>query len=364
LTERWQERHTALLDALTASGALSADWRGAFEAVPRHRFIPGDIWEQRATCVPVTTDDAWWDLVYRDVPIVTQVDDGRGGGPGLATSSSSMPTMVARMLRALDVAAGHRVLEIGTGSGWNAALLAERLGSENITTIEVDPVLAERAAKVIEEAGYRHGVVCGDGARGWESAAPYDRVIATCSVRRVPHAWVRQTTAGGIIVAPLAGDFWSGALVRLEATAHGTAHGRFIGGARFMPMRSERPRPDAPVDSGTGRRADPGPLPLGALADLGFALYAGARLPGVVMAEGTQDGTYQMWLHDRNGSAATINAREAWQYGPRDLWQEVTGVHGDFVAAGSPRADAFGLAVTAKEHQVWLHSPHTPLVAH
>ena len=355
MTERWQERHTALLDALTASGALSADWRSAFEAVPRHRFIPADIWEQKATCVPVATDGAWWDLVYRDVPIVTQVDDGRSDGPGLATSSNSMPTMVGRMLGALDVAAGHRVLEIGTGSGWNAALLAERLGSESVTTVEIDEVLAERAAKVIEEAGYRPGVVWGDGARGWESAAPYDRIIATCSVRRVPHAWVQQTTVGGIIVAPLAGDFWSGALVRLEKVADGTARGRFIGGARFMPMRSERPRPDAPVDSRTGRRGTPGSLPLDAPADLGFALYAGTRLPGVVMADGTQHGTYQMWLHDREGSAATVNARETWQYGPRDLWQEVTSVYGDFVTAGSPGADAFGLTVTPEGQRVWLH---------
>lgn len=354
MSERWQERHTALLDALTASGALSADWRGAFEAVPRHRFVPGDIWEQKATCVPVTTDDAWWDLAYRDVPIVTQVDDGHSGGPGLATSSNSMPTMVARMLGALDVATGHRVLEIGTGSGWNAALLSERLGSENVTTIEVDPVLAERAAKVIEEAGYRPGVVCGDGARRWESAAPYHRVIATCAVRRVPHAWVRQTTVGGIIVAPVAQDFWSGALVRLETAADGTARGRFIGGARFMPMRSERPRPDAPVDSGTGRRGAPASLPLDALADLGFALYAGARLPGVVMTDGTQDGTYQIWLHDREGSAATVTAQETWQYGPRDLWQDVMAVYDDFVTAGSPGADAFELTVSSEGQQVRL----------
>ncbi|WP_055550636.1 methyltransferase domain-containing protein [Streptomyces sp. NBRC 110028] len=355
MTDGWQERHTALLNALAASGALSPDWRGAFEVVPRHRFIPADIWEQKATCVPVTTDDAWWDLVYRDVPIVTQVDDGRGDGPGLATSSNSMPTMVARMLGALDVAAGHRVLEIGTGSGWNAALLAERLGSENVTTVEVDEALAKRAAKVIEAAGYRPDVVWGDGVHGWESAAPYTRIIATCAVRRIPHAWVRQTTVGGIIVAPLAGDFWSGALVRLETAADGTARGRFVGGARFMPMRSERPRPDAPVDSGTGRRVSPGPQPLGALADLGFALYAGARLPGVVMADGTQDDTYQVWLHDREGSAAVVNAQEAWQYGPRDLWREVTAVYDDFVTAGCPSADVFELTVTSEGQQMWPH---------
>ncbi|WP_413101664.1 hypothetical protein [Streptomyces sp. Inha503] len=158
------------------------------------------------------------------------------------------------MLTALEVADGQRVLEVGTGSSWNAALLAARLGSGNVTTVEVDPVLARKAAKVIEEAGYSPAVVWGDGARGWEAGAPYDRIIATCSVRRIPYAWVRQTKPGGRILAPLAGDFWSGALVPLDVGGDGVASGRFVGGARFMPTRSERPGPDLPVDSGTGRR--------------------------------------------------------------------------------------------------------------
>ncbi|MFE9003974.1 methyltransferase domain-containing protein [Streptomyces sp. NPDC007875] len=192
---------------------------------------------------------------------MTQVDDGRSDGPGIATSSNSMPTMVARMLTALEVADGQRVLEIGTGSGWNAALLAARLGSQNVTTVEVDPVLAEKAAKVIKEAGYSPDVVWGDGAQGWESGAPYDRIIATCSVRRIPYAWVRQTKPGGRVLAPLAGDFWSGALVRLDVGGDGVASGRFVGGARFMPMRSERPGPDVPWTAEPGGTAAPARFP-------------------------------------------------------------------------------------------------------
>ncbi|MGP3946473.1 methyltransferase domain-containing protein [Streptomyces sp. 6N106] len=359
--EDWRPRHAALLETLAASGELPDAWRPAFDAVPRHHFIPGDIWEQRATCVPVTTDAAWWDLVYRDVPIVTQVDDGQADGPGIATSSNSMPTMVARMLTALEVADGQRVLEIGTGSGWNAALLAARLGSENVTTVEVDPVLAEKAAKVIKEAGYGPDVVWGDGARGWGSGAPYDRIIATCSVRRIPYAWVRQTTPGGLILAPLAGDFWSGALVRLDVGGDGVASGPFVGGARFMPMRSERPGPDLPVDSGTGRRGSTGPLPIDTMTGLGFALYAGAKLPGVVMADGAPDGRYQLWLHDRNGSAATVTQEEVWQYGPRRLWEEATAAHKAYVNEGSPDSGDFGLTVSPGGQRLWLRSPDAPL---
>ncbi|WP_413101033.1 methyltransferase domain-containing protein [Streptomyces sp. Inha503] len=361
MTDNWRQRHTALLGALAASGELPHAWRLAFDAVPRHHFIPGEIWEQRATCVPVTTNAAWWDLVYRDVPIVTQVDDGQSNGPGIATSSNSMPTMVARMLAALEVADGQRVLEIGTGSGWNAALLAARLGSQNVTTVEVDPVLAEKAAKAIKEAGYSPDAVWGDGARGWEAGAPYDRIIATCSVRRIPYAWVRQTEPGGLILAPLAGDFWSGALVRLDVGGDGAASGRFVGGARFMPMRSERPGPDAPVDSGTGRRSGTGELPVETMAGLGFALYAGARLPGVVMADGAPDGGYRIWLHDRNGSAATITQEEVWSYGPRRLWDEVTTVYDAYVQDGSPDSGDFGLTVSLGGQRLWLRSPDTPL---
>ncbi|WKX71917.1 methyltransferase domain-containing protein [Streptomyces sp. XD-27] len=359
----WRPRHAALLDALEASGALRPDWRPAFDRVPRHLFIPGQVWTQEATCVPVTTEAAWWDLVYRDVPIVTQVDDGRSGGPGVATSSNSMPTMVARMLAALDVADGQRVLEIGTGSGWNAALLAARLGSGNVTTVEVDPLLAERAARAVKEAGYGPHVVYGDGERGWAPGAPYDRVVATCSVRRIPYAWVRQTAPGGVIVAPLAWDFWSGLLVRLVVADEGAdrvASGGVLGGARFMPMRSERPHEGLAVDDGTARRATAtgngtgtvSPDGLAGLAGLGFALYAGLRLPGVVMADGEHDGRSQVWLHDRAGSAATATAEEVWQYGPRDLWDEVAAVHADYVRDGSPDADAFEVAVTADGHHV------------
>ncbi|MFF5720250.1 protein-L-isoaspartate O-methyltransferase [Streptomyces buecherae] len=354
--DHWRRRHVALLDTLTASGALHPSWRPSFDAVPRHRFIPSDIWRQEATCVPVTNDAAWWDLVYSDQPVVTQVDDGVAGGPGIATSSNSMPSIVAKMLRELDVRDGQRVLEIGTGSGWNAALLAERLGGTGVTTVEVDPLLARRATEAIMGAGYHPEVVWGDGERGWEAGAPYDRVIGTCSVRRVPPAWVAQCAPGGVIVVPLAQDFWSGALLRL-IVADGAATGRFVGGATFMSMRSHRPRADAPVDSGTGRRSVPTTDPRN-LADLGFARYATGRLPGVVMADGDHEGTYQVWLHDRRGSAATATGGEVWQYGPRDLWEEVTTVYEDFTREGSPSADAFGVTVTPQgDQRIWLREP-------
>lgn len=352
----WHRRHVALLDELERSGALAPPWRPSFDAVPRHRFIPADVWRQEAVCVPITTEAAWWDLVYSDQPIVTQLDDGERDGPGIATSSNSMPSIVATMLGALEVHDDHRVLEIGTGSGWNAALLAERLGSAHVTTVEVDAVLAQRATEAIRDAGYAPEVVCADGEFGWEPGAPYDRVIGTCSVRRVPFSWVEQCVPGGVIVVPLVHDFWSGALLRLTVSER-MAVGRFAGGATFMPMRSHRPREEAMVDSRTGRRSTSAVDPQ-CLANLGFALYASVRLPGVVMADGESDGGYQVWLHDRAGSGATATREEVWQYGPRDLWAETTAVFQDFVRQGSPGVEEFGVTVTARNEQhMWRGDP-------
>ncbi|WP_342030732.1 hypothetical protein [Streptomyces melanosporofaciens] len=97
------------------------------------------------------------------------------------------------------------------------------------------------------------------------------------------------------------------------------------------------------------------------MTGLGFALYAGAKLPGVVMADGAPDGRYQIWLHDRNGSAATVTHGEVWQYGPRRLWEEATAVHKAYVNDGSPDSGDFGLTVSPDGQRLWLRSPDAPL---
>ncbi|MHC3388512.1 methyltransferase domain-containing protein [Streptomyces lavendulocolor] len=213
----------------------------------------------------------------------TPADGGKHGGepdgPGIATPSNAQPSMVARMLRLLAVEDGHRVLEIGTASGYVAALLSRRLGDSAVYSVEVDPGLAHHAVAVLRAAGYRPDLACGDGEWGWPDQAPFDRIIATCALREVPHALMRQLTSGGVLVAPMARDFWSGALVRLTADGRGAASGRFHGGASYMHMRSHRPPPPAPVDDTTVRPVEAAVDPRDMLS-LGFALYAGARMPG------------------------------------------------------------------------------------
>lgn len=247
----------AMVDQLTAASALrTLPWIHAFNSVPRHLFLPRCFrqtpdysgWE------PVSEDDpAWLEMVYTDATCVTQLDNDptrwqtarTTGRParGVPTSSSTAPGLMALMLEALDVDDGARVLEIGTGTGYNAALLSHRLHSSLVTTVEVDPTVAEAARLALLACGYTPTLVVGDGTTGHPEGAPYDRIIATCSATTIPASWVAQLRPGGLMLTNLHRDLGGGALALLRRDEHGQMRGRFLpdyGG--FMPVRSD-PQP-------------------------------------------------------------------------------------------------------------------------
>lgn len=256
-------RH-ALADRLEQGGHLrSAVWRSAVEAVPRHEFVRaffrrsdgprGTLW----TPVLPGPDDlgAWLEEVYADVTLVTQLGgqlhpaDVEGPVHGDPTSSSTLPSLVVRMLQDLDPQDGDRVLEIGTGTGYSTALMCERLGSEYVTSVEVDPAAAARARAALTAVGHEPALVNGDGLLGHPEDAPYDGLIATCSVRTVPGAWLEQVRPGGTIVTTVSGWLYGSGLVKLTVGEGGTAEGRFLPGT----VRGHR----ALTTRGSGRTAPP-----------------------------------------------------------------------------------------------------------
>jgi protein-L-isoaspartate(D-aspartate) O-methyltransferase len=163
-----------------ATDPLVAD---SLRVVPRHIFLP-DLPPDRA---------------YRDEPIVTKRDSS-----GEPTSSSSQPTIMAIMLDQLRVARGHRVLEIGAGTGFNAALLHQIVGPKGrVTSIDLDEDVVEIARENLDACGCKVTVLHGDGALGHPAGAPYDRIIATVGVSDLAPAWLEQLAPDGRIVVPL-----------------------------------------------------------------------------------------------------------------------------------------------------------------
>ncbi|MEV4255359.1 methyltransferase domain-containing protein [Spirillospora sp. NPDC049652] len=243
--------------------AVSA-WE-AVKAVRREMFMPDRIFLRGAHGYPVPlhrrdAPELWHEIVQRDEPVVIQVRPDPGLPPDLcdpatgrgmeATSSSSQPSLMAEMIEMLELRPGMRVMEIGTGTGYNAALLAHMLGAGNVVSVEIDPEVAEHARGALDRAGYPVTVVTGDGEDGYAAAAPYDRIIVTAAAHTVPYAWVEQTRPGGAILVPWAETVQpDGRLALFTVRDDGTAEGRFLGQAFFMPLRDQRLRPRAGLEA-------------------------------------------------------------------------------------------------------------------
>ncbi|MBT2540919.1 methyltransferase domain-containing protein [Streptomyces sp. ISL-44] len=307
--------HAAQVRELTAAGVLEDQaWRAAFAAVPRHVFVPyfwtgrgaghERLWaqdpdpEQRAR---------WLRGVYADTPLATRLRDGQ------LVSSSSQPSLMAKMLRALEVRDGDNVLEIGAGTGYNAALLCHRLGDDLVTTVDLDEEITESARTHLAEVGYHPVVVTGDGARGCPSRAPFDRILVTCTLPMVPHAWTAQCRPGARILAPL-----STGLIALTVRDADFAEGRFLHTpAYFVPLR--------------GATAAPPREPV-------------AGVPHGLPYELVENERFQFMLVLTEG---VLHPREA-----LDLWR----------GEDRPSRERFGVTVSAEGQWAWLDDPQGPYV--
>jgi protein-L-isoaspartate(D-aspartate) O-methyltransferase len=178
--------------------------------VPRHKFVPE--YEQRAA--------------YMDRPL----EIGYG-------QTISAPHMVAIMCEILELSEGDKVLEVGAGCGYNAAVMAELVGkSGHIYTVERIEPLANFARKNIEENGYKNvTVLLKNGSMGYPQYAPYDRIIVTCAAPYIPEPLLEQLKPGGIMVIPV-GESYSQELFRVKKNAKGDTHKKRKGGVIFVPL--------------------------------------------------------------------------------------------------------------------------------
>lgn len=175
---------TQLVDNLVKGGKVhTLRVEAAMRTLPRHLFVPNASLEN----------------AYNDAPVNTKYDEG------ISISCASQPSIVGMMLEQLDVEPGHRVLELGAGTGYNAGLLGRLVGEKgHVTTIDVDDDIVEGARAGLAAAGVDNvDVILGDGARGWEINAPYDRIVATVGAHGVPLAWLDQLAPGGRLLTPL-----------------------------------------------------------------------------------------------------------------------------------------------------------------
>lgn len=378
MTKSADELRQSLVARLVESGELvSPEWRRAYERVPRHVFVPRVIgcWppdgDGREDFVLDRSDpDRWLELVYSDRLLII-VDDGE------RLSSSSAPGVMARFLEFLDVRDGNSALEIGTGSGYNAALLCERLGSKRVTSIDIDMELVEAARPRLAACGYTPALAVADGWAGHPARAPYDRIIATCSVPRIPDPWIDQLRTEGVVVTPLRGGRFDGVgLVALRLAGDGSLSGRLHRrGAAFMRMRDRH-------DRNTGTTANE----LRAL----IAEMEGESRPCTIprymvdRPEPRLPPNFLLRLNETvdwewfwppgpdgeprgravaapDGSWARVVMREppvVYQGGPRRLWDLIERNWELYLRLGKPGMDRYGITVTQDRQQfIWLDSP-------
>ena len=372
-----------LAGALVASGAVRSHWvRRAFEETSRETFVPR-FYRRSESGRKMLVDgtdprqrDEWLRGVYTDDVLRVQLTPAPDlvDGAGAPTSSSSMPTVMAGMLEALDLQPGHRVLEIGTGTGYNAALLCHRVGADNMVSVELDPRLADAARRALAGVGLHPAVHAGDGAAGLAAAAPFDRIIATASTDHIPPSWISQLAPGGVIVVDLRGSI-DGSLLRLTAVDSDVAQGVFLNlpGA-FMPMRT---RLDSPHRHGESwdqmldqRNPQQGTTPLhpGLVADnrslrVMVQLHlAGRRLRGFLRA---LDGT-ELSGHCTDGSWFTAGLHPdedglfpVAQGGPQRLWDTVESCYASWRRLGEPGVERFGVTAydDAALQYAWFDHP-------
>ena len=203
--DKFTKQRRRLVEDVRSQGVRSRAVLDAMMKVPRHRFVPPDF----------------QNLAYRDQPL-----------PIGHEQTISQPYIVAYMTEAADIKPGEKVLEIGTGSGYQAAILSLLAGE--VYSVEIIPALAESARALLNELGYRNvHVRAGNGYEGWAEHAPFDAIVVTAAPEQVPPALVEQLAVNGKMVIPVGGGYQE--LMVITKTGSGVVRRRTIP-VRFVPM--------------------------------------------------------------------------------------------------------------------------------
>ncbi|GEL26746.1 hypothetical protein PSU4_57000 [Pseudonocardia sulfidoxydans NBRC 16205] len=321
-----QGARARMVDALRRDGRVrSGAVARAMGTVPRHLFLP----------------DSTVETAYADNAVVTKVVDG------VALSSASQPSMVAIMLEQLDLHPGQRVLEIGAGTGYNAALMARLVGGAGtVTSVDIDEDIVAAAAEHLAAAGYPDVVlVTGDGALGHPAGAPYDRVVLTVGAADLRPEWIAQLVAGGRLLLPLRvrGSQLS---VALDLGVDGLLRSASVRSCAFIRLRGEGAGEEQVVALDDGgwwaEPADPAvalpdrPVMRGALDRPGPETPLGVRLSAADVWDGlglwlalAEPATFRLLARD--GAAGSASAAELVEIGGARATLAVPGA-GGFVA--------------------------------
>lgn len=370
--KRSQDAREQLVVRLQEQGVLRSDRVAqAFLQTPREAFVStfyeqqgGPQWiEQKPG---MFEEGAWIEKVYRNKPLVLLCSERNH-----AISSSSAPAVMALMLEALHIEPGMHVLEIGTGSGYNAALLARLAGDPRlVTTIEVDPSLAEKAQYALRALVGEITVRVGDGRQGESEYAPYDRIIATASSPAFPRPWFEQLAPHGQLVMDLQGSLNQSSFLLVQKSADGRkATGVFSDHfIYFMPLRPAEH--DLPLSSLLQKDITQEiTLAMPALSEMlfdeAFHWFLQWRFPGitrtnVTLKQGGPVGQRIITLVDVKQETLfqlTEIKEGQWfgrQRGGRGLWLRIERAYAEWCSYGKPAQSAYHVEIDEEKAELVL----------
>jgi protein-L-isoaspartate(D-aspartate) O-methyltransferase len=366
-----EQANHELVDRLIAEGAL---WLqpliAAFRATPRHCFLDRvfqyqrkrNRWRELVTRDPGPEE---LQIIYSDRALITHLSRPNSSGTCSPISSSSQPSLMAQMLADLRLTPGLNVLEIGSGTGYNAALLAHVVGPGRVTSVDVDREVLSEAwdhLRAFAERGIE--LKQADGRGGYVAKAPYDRIMVTAATPDLEPAWLEQLSATGLLLAPLALAPGLAFVIR-GTVSGGIFEGWLTRAAYFMPLRAEGETGEQPTEDGPQQPPELKEVPapwagwldrkrlrssLEFIQSLAFyGLLRGLEvhyqtLPNGEMTFGVSDGDCVCWFGGSNWHVTGFSGRElGWA-----LWRA-------FLDAGGPRPTEFRLQASPDKELLTGH---------